>query len=62
MKSFILLSRVAKLGRLFGSKFWILLPLDVQIRAEATQAQIAEVFASEHSVVTKHIRNILKDR
>ena len=28
----------------------------------ATQAQIAEVFAIERSVVTKHIRNILKDK
>ncbi len=27
----------------------------------ATQAQIAEVFGVERSVVTKHIRNILKD-
>lgn len=28
----------------------------------ATQAQIADVFGSERSVVTKHIRNILKDK
>ncbi len=28
----------------------------------ATQAQIAEIFAIERSVVTKHIRNILKDK
>jgi prophage antirepressor-like protein len=28
----------------------------------ATQAQIAEVFGVERSVVTKHIRNILKDK
>ncbi len=28
----------------------------------ATQAQISEVFATERSVVTKHIRNILKDK
>src|SRR3989338_589527 len=28
----------------------------------ATQAQIADVFQDERSVVTKHIRNILKDR
>ncbi len=28
----------------------------------ATQAQIAEVFGAERSVVTKHIRNILKDK
>jgi len=28
----------------------------------ATQAQIAEVFQIERSVVTKHIRNILKDK
>jgi prophage maintenance system killer protein len=28
----------------------------------ATQAQIAEVFSVERSVVTKHIRNIIKDR
>src|SRR3989344_5206648 len=28
----------------------------------ATQAQIAEVFQTERSVVTKHIRNILKDK
>ena len=28
----------------------------------ATQAQIAEIFGIERSVVTKHIRNILKDR
>lgn len=28
----------------------------------ATQAQIAEVFNSERSVITKHIRNILKDK
>src|SRR3989344_5044768 len=28
----------------------------------ATQAQIAEMFAAERSVVTKHIRNILKDK
>ena len=27
----------------------------------ATQAQIAEVFGSERSVITKHINNILKD-
>jgi len=28
----------------------------------ATQAQIAEVFQAERSVITKHIRNILKDK
>ena len=28
----------------------------------ATQAQIADVFAAERSVITKHIRNILKDK
>ena len=28
----------------------------------ATQAQIADVFGSERSVITKHIRNILKDK
>lgn len=28
----------------------------------ATQAQIAEVFSAERSVITKHIRNILKDK
>jgi len=28
----------------------------------ATQAQIAEVFGIERSVVTKHIRNVLKDK
>ncbi|MEK7175450.1 MAG: virulence protein RhuM/Fic/DOC family protein [Patescibacteria group bacterium] len=28
----------------------------------ATQAQIADVFGSERSVVTKHIRNLLKDK
>ena len=28
----------------------------------ATQAQIAEMFQAERSVVTKHIRNILKDK
>ncbi len=28
----------------------------------ATQAQIADLFGSERSVVTKHIRNILKDK
>lgn len=28
----------------------------------ATQADIAEIFGSERSVVTKHIRNILKDK
>ncbi len=28
----------------------------------ATQTQIAEVFATERSVATKHIRNILKDK
>ncbi|MBI2062417.1 MAG: virulence RhuM family protein [Candidatus Yanofskybacteria bacterium] len=28
----------------------------------ATQAQIAEIFALERSVITKHIRNILKDK
>ena len=28
----------------------------------ATQAQIAEVFGIERSVITKHIRNILKDK
>lgn len=28
----------------------------------ATQAQIAEVFGVERSVVTKHIRNVLKDQ
>lgn len=27
----------------------------------ATQAQIAEVFGIERSVVTKHIRNVIKD-
>lgn len=28
----------------------------------ATQAQIADIFNVERSVVTKHIRNLLKDR
>lgn len=28
----------------------------------ATQAQIADVFQAERSVVTKHIKNILKDK
>jgi Virulence protein RhuM family len=28
----------------------------------ATQAQIADIFGSERSVITKHIRNILKDK
>jgi hypothetical protein len=28
----------------------------------ASQAQIAEVFAAERSVITKHIKNILKDK
>ncbi|MFZ2555601.1 MAG: RhuM family protein [Minisyncoccia bacterium] len=28
----------------------------------ATQAQIADVFSAERSVITKHIRNILKDK
>ena len=28
----------------------------------ATQAQIADVFVAERSVITKHIRNILKDK
>src|SRR3989344_2342773 len=28
----------------------------------ATQAQVADVFGTERSVVTKHIRNILKDK
>ena len=28
----------------------------------ATQAQIADIFQAERSVITKHIRNILKDK
>jgi hypothetical protein len=28
----------------------------------ATQAQIADLFGSERSVITKHLRNILKDK
>ena len=28
----------------------------------ATQAQIAEIFGAERSVITKHIRNILADK
>jgi hypothetical protein len=28
----------------------------------ATQAQVADVFGLERSVVTKHVRNILKDK
>ena len=35
------------------------------VRAEtvwATQAQIAEVFGVERSVITKHVRNIFRDK
>lgn len=28
----------------------------------ATQAQIADIFSAERSVITKHIRNILRDK
>jgi hypothetical protein len=39
--------------------------LNQDIKADtvwATQADIADIFDSERSVITKHIRNILKDR